>query len=98
MNILERLKSTGYPVAYRAFKERQEPPFICYFGTGSNNFFADGSNYLEKENIMIELYTRDRDLIAEAKVKAAISDYAFNWTQDYLDGEQVYLTTYEIEV
>ena len=28
--LAQRLAATGLPVAYRAFRTRQAPPFICY--------------------------------------------------------------------
>ena len=90
--------ATGYPVAYDHFGDPQKMPFICYLGTDSNNFFADGGVYETAEGIRVELYTAFRDPVAENKVEAALSDFCWNKSTEYLDDERCYMTTYEFEV
>ena len=96
--VYSRLKSTGLPVAYRAFRSLQEPPFIVYLTDGDNNFSADGRVYFSTHQIRVELYTREKDLSAEASVEAAFADIFYTKSQVFIDSEGVYETIYEMEV
>ena len=96
--VYSRLKSTGLPVAYRAFRSLQEPPFIVYLTDGDNNFSADGRVYFSAHQIRVELYTREKDLSAEASVEAAFADIFYTKSQIFIDSEGVYETIYEMEV
>lgn len=94
------LESTGLPVAYRAWPENEAPPlpFICYLVAYSNNFSADGIVYYLINHIQIELYTKLKDPITEDKVELALSSLYWEKTEEYIDTEQCYQITYEIEV
>lgn len=67
--LAQGLKSLGYPVAYSHFKSAQTPPFICYIDVDSENFSADNTTYHEVQNVNIELYTTNKDLVVEKKIK-----------------------------
>lgn len=92
------LKTTGYPVAYRAFKTAQTLPFICYLVAYSNTIPADGEVYLKNDIVQIELYTANKDIAAEEKLEAVLSSLFYTKTEDYIDTEKIYKITYEIEV
>lgn len=98
--INDLLESTGYPVAYRFFPEKDapSPPFICYLVAYSNNFSADGKAYHNINHIQIELYTKNKDITAEDKVEKALSSFYWEKTEEYIDSEQCYQIIYEIEV
>lgn len=96
--IKKMLDTTGYPVAYYAFKKRQEPPFICYLEAETNNFFADNEVYQKITQIQVELYTAYKDRIAEARVENALSSFCWDKTETFIETENVYQITYEFEV
>ena len=96
--IKKALDKTGYPVAYYAFKKHQEPPFICYLETGTNNFFADNEVYQKITQMQVELYTAYKDPIAEAKVENALSLFCWQKTETFIETENVYQIMYEFEV
>lgn len=95
---LERIRKTELPYTYRFFKERKEPPFLCYLFTDSNNFIADGIVYEKIDKIQLELYVRLKDYDLEEKVEEAISIYPWQKTETYLDSENCYQIIYEIGV
>ncbi len=97
-NVYNLLKTTGFPIAYRAFKTPQTPPFICYLVAYSKTIPADGEVYLKSDVVQIELYTSKKDLVAEEKLEAAISSLFYTKTEDYISTEKIYKITYEIEV
>lgn len=88
------LESTGLPVAYLQFKEGNAPalPFIVYKFNTTENFKADGEIYKEIMNIDVELYTRDKDIKAEAKIKEALNAAGLIWEQseEYIDTEKCF--------
>lgn len=93
-----KLKTTGYPVAYRAFKSSQKPPFVCYLVVYDHNFSADGRVYSKVKHVQIELYTAAKDETAEAKVETALDGLFFEKSEIYIDAEQTYQILYEVEV
>lgn len=97
---LEVLSSTGIPVAYWSFPKGKAPamPYICYFETDSNNFFADGTTYQKITGIAVELYTKEKDFEAEEKVEKALSSFCWNKEETHLDDENCYEVIYELEV
>lgn len=96
------LRTSGLPVAYRAFPERQAPPlpFICFQETGSHNTGADGIVWHSAKRIDVELYTDHKDPEAEEKLETALTAAGiyFESYETYIDSEKMYQITYEIEV
>ena len=96
--IYNKLIATGLPVAYSHFDSPQEAPFICYMQSDSNNFDADNGVYLPVIGIRIELYTKKKDLAAEAKIEEALAGIPWESFETYIDAEKLYQIVYEIEV
>lgn len=94
------LETTGLKVAYRAFDEKQAPPlpYICFYETDTDNFFADGKVYSQIRVMQIELYTRRKDSEIEDKVENALSSFCWNKTETYIETEKCYQISYELEV
>ena len=96
--ITASLKATGYPVAYRAFKNAQDMPFICWRIVYSNNFIADGIVYKEIDHVQIELYTASKNPDAERNVQNALAGYVWQKSEEFIESENAYQVIYEIEV
>ena len=92
------LLKSGYPVTYRAFKTAQTAPFICFQKAYRRNFSADGVAYSGADHVQIELYTKDKDQIAEGKVEQALSSFFWQKTEVYVESISLYQIIYEIEV
>lgn len=92
----------GYPAAYYQFKEgtAEPPPFICYYYTGRDDFFADNSNFSKIANLTIELYTDFKDPEAEDAVEAKIEAAGLTYvkTETVIDSEKLYMAAYDMEV
>lgn len=99
-DIKNLLASTGLPVTYRAWPEKEAPPmpYLCYLAAYSNNFGADDRVYHKISHIQVELYTKQKDQEAEDRVEAALSSLYWEKTEEYLDTERCYQILYEIEV
>lgn len=87
-------------VAYYAFPigEAPELPFICYLVVGTENFRADESVYKVINEVDIELYTKNKDIVSERAIEKALSDNSIVWDKDesYLKDESCFMVTYTI--
>lgn len=101
-SILKSIPGFEKKVAYRAFPKGKAPalPFICYLATQTSNFDADNTVYHVVQGVDIELYTRRKDEASEAAVEAALNENNIVWEkyEEYIDDEEVYQITYEVEV
>lgn len=92
----------GYPYAYYQFEKEtaKEPPFICFHYPERNDFLADDSNYSQITELVIELYTDNKDFTAEAAVESALEAEGLVYEKDesYIDSERMYMITYTTEV
>ena len=96
----ELLESTGIPVTYYAFPIVKAPklPFICFRVDYSNNFSADGTVYKKNNHILVELYTKNKDVESEEKVENALSSFYWDKDEEYLEEEKCFEIIYELEV
>ena len=60
------------PLAYRFFDTEQQLPYETWYIDGETNFPADGENYYTVRHITVELYTKQKDLEAEAAVERSL--------------------------
>lgn len=95
---------TGFDkkVAYRAFPVGDAPelPYICYQATQTDNFNADNAVYEVIQGVDVELYTENKDLTSEAAIESMLDTAEIPWEkyEEYLDDENCYMITYEIEI
>lgn len=92
----------GFPYAYYQFPEgeAQPTPFICFYYEGSDDLMADNINYQAIRPLTIELYTDNKDFVAEALVESSLiaEGLTFTRTETYIGSQRMYLTTYDTEV
>lgn len=100
--IATMIAGIGLPNAYYVFPKdtEQAPPFICFYFPGSDDLYADDTNYSKIRPLIVELYTANKDFATEATVEAALNanGLVFSRTEIYLSDEQMYLITYNTEV
>lgn len=94
------LKSTGLPVAYRRFKQAKTPPYILFYLEGTDNFAADNVVYETCESYLIELYSKDRDLVSEGKLEDALDAAEIVWDKDetFIESENIVMMVYSIQI
>lgn len=100
--IYQMIASVGVPVAYYQFTEAtaKPTPFICYYYPGNADFIADNVNYAGINELVIELYTDNKDFTLEASLEAVLTanEIPFGKTENYIDTEKMYMITYNTEV
>lgn len=101
-SIATMLNSVGIPTAYHHFDEGsgQEPPFICFFYESSADMYADDSNYQKIENLVVELYTDNKNFALEQRLESVLRDAGLTWSRDetYISTERMYEVVYNIVV
>lgn len=100
--IAKMIKDIGLPFSYYQFNNDTAvaPPFICYFYTSDNDLLADNSNYQKIENLVVELYTDEKDFANEALIETALNDAGLVYSREesYLDSEKMYMVFYSCGV
>jgi len=99
------LEAAGYPVVYSHFTETSNnpipsPPFITYLVPNTSNFFADNKVYKKINNVDAELYTRKKDLLAEATLESFLdaNELAYEKTGTWIESQGLFQIIYEIGV
>ena len=96
------IDAVGIPSAYYQFADAtgQQPPFICYFFTSSNDLSADNINYCRIERLNIELYTDVKDFALEARLEQILAEHEIFFAKEetYIDSERMHETIYTSDV
>lgn len=92
-------------IAYRMFPVNEAPelPYIIFNESTSNNFSSDNEVYVPVVEIIIEAYVdieEGKDLGLEEDIEDALNGAGLVWSkdEDVIDSENMYLTTYTMEV
>lgn len=100
MGLKQLLKTLNIPVAYRCFEQGQVPelPYVVYYADEDIGFYADDTVYYEQYACTIELYSEEKDLKLEEKIKKILqhNQIPYKSYEDFLDSEDMYLKAYEI--
>lgn len=100
---LKELLNTVLPmVAYHHWEVGQEPelPYILYYADEDNNFYADDLVYYDGCGVTIEVYSEQKDVELENKMKKLLNDNELPYEsyESFLDSENMYLKAYEINI
>ena len=100
--IAQMVASIGYPYAYFQFPEgtAQPCPYVVFFFVETDDLYADESNYQRIEKINVELYTDEKDFVAEAAVESVLSSNGLTYykEENYIESEKMWQIAYEMEV
>lgn len=94
------LQGIGLPVTYYQWPEDHapDPPYLVFYYPGDNDFKADDSNYAKIRQLVVELYTDEKDFAQEAAVEAALDGMVYERDETYLDSERMFEVSYTMEV
>lgn len=94
--------SIGLPFAYYQFPEgtAQQPPFVVFFYTHSDDVYADDQNYQRIVTLNIELYTDEKDFEKEASLEEVLKNNNLTYykEENYISNESMWQIAYEMEV
>lgn len=100
-NINAMLLELGLPVAYNHFSKRTEPPYIVYYVQDSENFFADNKVASENVTVLIELYTKMKDVKLERELKNILNNNELPYElvgESFIEEDKVYQVIYQVNI
>lgn len=100
--VADMVAEIGLDYAYYQFNEAsgQAPPFVVFYYPGNDDFIADGENYVKVHQLIIELYTDEKDFEKEAAVENVLKNhgYVFTRAEQYIESERMYEVIFSTEV
>lgn len=92
------MDSLGIPYAYYQFEEgtAQPCPFCVFYFPSSDDFLADNENYQKIRQLVIELYTDNKDFDLEDMIETRLknSGLVYSREETLLSDEKMYMVTY----
>lgn len=92
----------GIPAAYYQFPQGtgQQPPFLCWYFTGSDDLQADNRNYQRIRSLRMELYTDTKDFALEEEIEGTLDALELPYDKDesYIDSERMHMTVYDMDL
>ena len=102
IEVSDMIRSFDFPYNYYQFPKGAAvaPPFVVFYFPESADFIADNKNYSGIRQLVIELYTDNKDFQAEAKIEETLeaNEIPYRKTEIYIDDEQLFEVAYETEV
>ena len=94
------VSAMGFPCRYSHFSKTPTPPYVVFYYPSETDPHADNSNYINKRQLFIELFTKTKDQASEASVESVLRQHGLSWYKqtDFLNDEKLYQTVYESEV
>ena len=98
--LYQALESIGLPVAYRAFKDPQNPPFLVYLFAYKSDLMAENQNYVEIDNFQVELYTENKDPTTEKLVENKLKELGLPYSkkETFVQSEGLFQLVYDIQL
>ena len=98
--VAELIASCGFSCVYSHFTQTPQPPYVVFYYPSENDVFADDSNYVNKRQLFVELFTNHKDLDSEETIEEVLKGAGLTWYKqtDFLNDEKLFQTTYEMEV
>ena len=98
MNALATALQCDY--AYSAFKSGTRNRFLVFYYSGNDDLYADGQNYQDITNLVIEFYAPTKEIDSETTIKTTLNSYGLTFDKScvWIDSEKVFMTTYNTEV
>lgn len=103
MDVNSILEKIGLPFAYRHFKPYKnkplpEPPYMVWYIDDEQHFGSDDKNFLNRQKITFEFYSRIKDRKTERKIETALNFVKFDKWEEYKEAEKIYFVSYEFEI
>lgn len=94
------VSAMGFSCRYSHFSKTQTPPYVVFYYPSETDPHADNSNYINKRQLFIELFTKKKDIDSESAVEAKLKENGLSWYKqtDFLNDESLFQTTFECEV
>lgn len=89
VEVKTKLKTTGLPVAYRAFKGPVNPPFIAYFVDSEEVRGSDHKNLIVDRDLVIEFYSDSKEEATERAIENLFNGFDVSKTEEWIESEKM---------
>ena len=98
--VADLVASFGFTWRYSHFSQTPNPPYVVYYYPSENDVHADDSNFVNRRQLFIELFTQSKDFDKEAIIETKLKQAGLTWYKqtDFLNDESLFQTTFECEV
>jgi len=100
--IKNMVASIGLPYAYYQWHDDDPerpsgPPFVCFYFSSGEDFYADGKNYAKIDRLIVEHYADEPDLLTDAEIGEILNAHGltFQWDRQYIRDQRMWITTFE---
>ena len=102
VEVNQMVESFGMPSAYRTFTKQtaKAPPYVVFYFDGTDDLYADNSNYQRIEQLVIEFYSRHKNFEKEKAIEKVLDEYEMTYTKSEvpIEDEKLIEIIYEMEV
>ncbi len=96
------LEQSGYPVSFEKFDISEDEdvklPYLVWRIPDEPHFGADYKNLFVRYDIIVELYTDEKDIAVEKNIDRLLSEYEYEKHSTYLTDEQMQQTAYHLSI
>lgn len=95
--------SLSLPITYDHWKVGQVPslPYLAYNATGSEDMYADDSNYSKFTEVRLEFYSSTKDFVNETRIEDFLTGNGIVYSStdsEYIKEEKMFETIYEFDM
>jgi len=100
--LLAHLATLELPLAYRQWEKGEVPtlPYLLLYRDESVDFMADNHNYIEVNQMSLELYTEAKNFKLEEKINTLFKtlEIPYKIYEGNLESEEMYEVLYEFTI
>lgn len=95
-DLIQRLETLKLPLAYEAFEDEQDLPYLCYLIPDSEYDGPDNMVLKGEHQATVELYSVQRDFALESEVIGVLSAYGeITVHSEYIKEENMNVTYFD---
>lgn len=103
--IKDMVESIGLPYAYYQWHDDDPdkpsgPPFVIFFFSSGDDFFADGVNFQRIDRLVIEHYSDEVDLETDDAIGEILNAHGltYEWDREFIREQRMWRTVFETGV
>ena len=103
--ILDELKYNGkkLPIRYSHYEEGKVPPlpYLLYYVSGRDDLIADNINYIPRQNIEVELYSKNTEFALLGEIEKKLNENKIVATIipfQYINEEKFFMTRLSFKI
>ena len=99
-DITSAIRDKDIPATYGEFTSSPGLPFVVVVESFGSDLHADNKNYVDIDNLQVELYTDKKHPPTEWKIEEALEELGlgYEWTETPIESESMFQRIYELQI